>query len=181
MTETAPWWGIPVLAGGFALAGVLIAQSVALWIDRRKTRREDQRRWDRERQTTYVTYIASITNALEVGKVTPEFMANHGSVQLLGGHDLSEAADGVIAALGAPKPSDPLAVWEATERFIELARHELGIVPPSNKFQITANSVFELFVESLSLAGQALISPFPILNRAMSDVVAGYVDLIRKR
>src|SRR5262245_45462964 len=54
--STAPWWGIPVLAGAFAFFGVVLAQGVALWIDRRRRKDEAQRRWDRERQEIYVQF-----------------------------------------------------------------------------------------------------------------------------
>jgi hypothetical protein len=41
MKETM-WWQVPVLTGSFALVGVLIAQSIVLWLARRNDRRRSE-------------------------------------------------------------------------------------------------------------------------------------------
>lgn len=60
----APWWGLPVVAGGFLLAGALLAFLAIALSDRRKLNREDRRRWDREIRDTYLEitrHLARIT------------------------------------------------------------------------------------------------------------------------
>jgi hypothetical protein len=42
----APWWGIPVVAGGFALAGIILGQAVGLVQERSRARISRQRQWD---------------------------------------------------------------------------------------------------------------------------------------
>src|SRR2546421_5552960 len=67
--STAPWWGVPLIAGIFAILGVSLSQ-VATWVlDRRRTKRDDariereeKRRWHRERQDAYAAYLASATS-----------------------------------------------------------------------------------------------------------------------
>lgn len=48
-----PWWGTALVAGLFGLAGVAIAQLVAVRLERARTRREDARRWHAERRGTH--------------------------------------------------------------------------------------------------------------------------------
>ncbi len=61
---SAPWWGVPVIAGGFLLAGAVLAFVAIALSDRRKLTREDRRRWDREIRDTYLEitrHLARIT------------------------------------------------------------------------------------------------------------------------
>jgi len=51
---SAPWWGVPVIAGGFLLAGAVIAFLSTSLSDRRKLAREDRRQWDREIRDSYL-------------------------------------------------------------------------------------------------------------------------------
>ncbi|MEV4390208.1 hypothetical protein AB0J68_31620 [Micromonospora sp. NPDC049580] len=59
MTQT-PWWGVPLLAGLFAIGGVVVSQVVTIALDRVKARREDARRWHAERRQVYVGYIMEL-------------------------------------------------------------------------------------------------------------------------
>ncbi|MEV4121881.1 hypothetical protein [Micromonospora sp. NPDC049645] len=59
MTQT-PWWGVPLLAGLFAIGGVVVSQVVTIALDRVKVRREDARRWHAERRQVYVGYIMAL-------------------------------------------------------------------------------------------------------------------------
>jgi hypothetical protein len=62
MPET-PWWGIPVVAGLFALGGVVFSQIITLLLDRSKTRKEDARRWLADRRKLYVDFLAECGQA----------------------------------------------------------------------------------------------------------------------
>jgi hypothetical protein len=50
--ETAPWWGVPVVAGTFLLVGGLLGGAISFFstwkADQRRAKREDRQRWDRE-------------------------------------------------------------------------------------------------------------------------------------
>jgi len=46
--ETAPWWGVPVIAGGFLLLGGTLTFLYTYLNDRRKSRLEDNRRFETE-------------------------------------------------------------------------------------------------------------------------------------
>jgi hypothetical protein len=52
-----PWWGVPLIAGVFALGGVLLAQVNAIVMDRLRVRREDARRWHEDRRAVYARYL----------------------------------------------------------------------------------------------------------------------------
>jgi hypothetical protein len=60
----APWWGVPVIAGGFLLAGAVLAFLSTSLSDRRRLNREDRRLWDREIRDSYLEitrYFGRIT------------------------------------------------------------------------------------------------------------------------
>jgi hypothetical protein len=64
---STPWWGVPVLAGIFALVGVLLAQLVAYQLEQSRRQREDQRRradeeqrWDKNLVELYARYLVEI-------------------------------------------------------------------------------------------------------------------------
>lgn len=52
--DVPPWWGVPLIAGGFLLTGALIAFISTSVSDRRKLAREDRRQWDREIRDSYI-------------------------------------------------------------------------------------------------------------------------------
>jgi hypothetical protein len=52
-----PWWGVPLVAGVFALGGVVLAQVNAVVMDRLRVRREDARRWHEDRRAVYARYL----------------------------------------------------------------------------------------------------------------------------
>jgi hypothetical protein len=52
-----PWWGVPLIAGVFALGGVVLAQANAIVMDRLRVRREDERRWHEDRRAVYARYL----------------------------------------------------------------------------------------------------------------------------
>jgi len=45
---TAPWWGVPIVAGAFTLVGVALSQLAGYFSDKRRVERDDLRRWDGE-------------------------------------------------------------------------------------------------------------------------------------
>ena len=54
----APWWGVPLIAGLFALGGVLLAQGSSYFSDRRKAKREDALRWHTDVKALSVKVLA---------------------------------------------------------------------------------------------------------------------------
>jgi hypothetical protein len=58
-----PWWAIPVIAGLFALGGVIATQVVVITLDRRRMKREDDRRWHEDRRGAYSAYLAALHEA----------------------------------------------------------------------------------------------------------------------
>ncbi len=73
---SAPWWGVPLLAGIFALVGVLIAQLVAYRLERSRRQREDQRRraeeeqrWDKNLVELYARYLVEIRDFVTAAAV----------------------------------------------------------------------------------------------------------------
>jgi hypothetical protein len=68
----APWWGIPLVAGLFAVGGVAVSQVVTIVLDRKKHRREiakenreNARRWFTDRRYVYAAFIGSMHRSLE--------------------------------------------------------------------------------------------------------------------
>jgi len=64
MTDV-PWWGVPLVSGAFAFVGVLLAQGVGLYSERRKTKREDERRWHAERRVVYAAFTRGLRISLD--------------------------------------------------------------------------------------------------------------------
>jgi hypothetical protein len=48
----------PILSGVFAFVGVLLAQAVVVWTQRKKVFDEDMRRWQEERRTLYARFVS---------------------------------------------------------------------------------------------------------------------------
>jgi hypothetical protein len=58
--QSAPWWGVPLVAGLFTIVGIVAAQSATWIFDRRKARREDLTRWHVDRRQTYAHFLAAL-------------------------------------------------------------------------------------------------------------------------
>jgi hypothetical protein len=61
--QTAPWWGVPLIAGLFTIIGVLTAQSVSWTLDRRKASRESAQRWLTDRRQLYAKFLLAAGKA----------------------------------------------------------------------------------------------------------------------
>jgi hypothetical protein len=53
-----PWWGLPLIAAAFALAGAAVAVLVTARNDVVRSRRKRSRRWYEERRDAYVALLA---------------------------------------------------------------------------------------------------------------------------
>lgn len=51
---------VPLLTGTFAFTGVVLAQLVAVWLQRRRALYEDTRRWHTERRTLYAEFMTIV-------------------------------------------------------------------------------------------------------------------------
>jgi hypothetical protein len=59
---SAPWWGAPILAGSFAVLGVLAGQLMSWASDQRKAKREDRLRWLTDRRHVYAAYLTTLAD-----------------------------------------------------------------------------------------------------------------------
>lgn len=69
---TAPWWGIPVIAGSFLIVGALIGLLNGLRSDRARFKREDARRWDTELLTRSGAFMAATANCFDQLRIMHE-------------------------------------------------------------------------------------------------------------
>ena len=61
-----PWWGVPLIAGLFALAGVLLTQFVTVRINNQKFIRETEVQWNNEKRRIYSEFLAVCAQALVI-------------------------------------------------------------------------------------------------------------------
>lgn len=61
-----PWWGVPLVAGLFALAGVLVTQLVTVRLNSNKVSRELDAQWNSEKRRIYSAFLAECSQALLV-------------------------------------------------------------------------------------------------------------------
>jgi hypothetical protein len=66
MSSQYPWWGVPLVAGVFALAGVLLAQLVTLRISDQNIRHDIDVQWNSEKRRIYSAFLAECAQALIV-------------------------------------------------------------------------------------------------------------------
>jgi hypothetical protein len=78
--QHTPWWGTPLMTGIFAFLGVLLAQGVTVFIDARRGRREDDRRWHADRREIYVEFISAAYNVVEY--LRAHWVAGGGTAEL---------------------------------------------------------------------------------------------------
>ncbi|MEG3634528.1 hypothetical protein [Micromonospora palythoicola] len=57
--DQTPWWGVPLIAGLFAIGGVVTSQAVAFVLVRRQEYREDRQRWDVNRKELYASFLVA--------------------------------------------------------------------------------------------------------------------------
>jgi FAD/FMN-containing dehydrogenase len=74
MTQV-PWWGVPLVAGLFALGGVLATQFTVVRLDQLRVKREDSRRWLADRRRIYASVLASAEGIYERVKI--EWMSDN--------------------------------------------------------------------------------------------------------
>ena len=113
-----PWWAAPLVAGILALIGIVIAQMVALRLERRRHRREDERRLDSALRPAALAYLdalqkyATFVTSLTVGKVLitgqPSVIGVEDEFMRWSRH--SHAIDDALAQLGLAASGEVLAV-----------------------------------------------------------------------
>jgi hypothetical protein len=154
--DSAPWWGTALVAGVFGLAGVGLAQTVTLRLDRARSKREDARRWHNERRVAYAEFLGASVDVYrlildEMGETpgSPELVAYRRvsvlkwqEVTLIASPPASAAASSLHKCLGrayrAVKDGQPIArddftkdFVRAQKSFVQAVRAELGIEDPS--------------------------------------------------
>lgn len=113
-----PWWAAPLVAGTFALIGIVIAQLVALQLERRRHRREDERRLDSALRPAALAYLdalqkyATFVTSLTVGEVLITGQPSVAGVEdeFMRWSRHSHAIDDALAQLGLAGSGEVLAV-----------------------------------------------------------------------
>jgi hypothetical protein len=163
-----PWWGIPALGGAVAFLGVLLAQGVALWIDRRKRVAETQRRWDRERQSSYVAFIAAVYECLDADsartvKPSKDLLLADSSIQFLASRQVADCAREIVMLIAGnvtrPDGELPSKAQQAMEKFNAAARIELGILPPTRRVAVVDERDPGLLSRKFGMTVRTLIHP----------------------
>lgn len=149
-----PWWGVPLVTGVFALAGVFLAQFVTMRINNQKVSRDIDMQWNSEKRRIYSEFLAECSQALLIltasrrrdRKNLPQIidplklsllvyeMQLIASRQLsIHATKLSQETQLLIEAAKSPEPVDDetytalrQAAINASTRFIECARRELA-------------------------------------------------------
>lgn len=62
-TQTSPWWGVPVVAGFFAIFGVVVSQLVSYQNEKRK----DKRRLETDVRAACARFLAAQREAVNAG------------------------------------------------------------------------------------------------------------------
>jgi hypothetical protein len=162
MTQS-PWWGVPLVAGIFALAGVLTTQLVTVRIERQKYRREIDLQWNNEKRRIYSEFLNECSQALlvlassragqprdTVKTIDPlklSFLVYE--MQLVASTELSALAVTLSQAtqrvILASKGTQPLSesdysmvrqeAIQASVDFIDRARIELSVSSPTSQLQ----------------------------------------------
>lgn len=143
-TEPAPWWGVPVIAGGFLILGGLLAFTSTWLSDRRKLRREDRRQWDKVLLETYLRIVELLpelrqTRWLQEGEA---IMRRHSEMEKAQaelenfGHTVSLVADNQLLASFR-------ALCDVTRVPVARAHDGLGIRAAENRAIGNAHSEFE--------------------------------------
>jgi hypothetical protein len=155
MSEAAPWWGVPLIAGVFTIIGVAAAQFVAWTLDRRKADREREQRWLNDRRSVYAAYSAAVQaffraarlhwqdgmGQADIDRYVDNANLHRQEIQLIGSREVAEAAQEMFL-VGVMRVSETLErparteeerteLWLALrgkrENFIAAARRELQI------------------------------------------------------
>lgn len=139
-----------MIAGSFALGGVLVAQITTIAVERTRARREDSTRWQADRRQVYASFATAaififslVQKRWSDGPDWPEweerlrdFELKHQEVLLIGSEpvrdtseDFYDAIEAVPAAMAAGDLQDEIVarVNSAGDVFIEAARRELRV------------------------------------------------------
>lgn len=65
MLAEAPWWGIPVVAGVFALLGAILTQLSTYLIERSRRQRERSDRWDQDLRDCAARFLVLVNDEEE--------------------------------------------------------------------------------------------------------------------
>jgi hypothetical protein len=147
-----PWYGSALIAGGFAILGVLIGMFAAWLSDRRKFKREDERRFHNDLRETGASLITAllearqqIRSAQRMPERSPECetaLAKHlESIRAARGHqdtlkfiasrEVNDKALALIEAVAkldrSSTAADLTAVWTTLDTFTNEVRHELRL------------------------------------------------------
>ena len=121
--SSAPWWGVPVIAGGFLLLGAVLGYFLNRAHDNRKAERDRIQRWD-DRLLELVSEVFQAFEkfcsvAIETGRQVD------GRKQL--------RIDGLIPESESPELEDLHSTATVSSAFIELAKActELELIAPS--------------------------------------------------
>jgi hypothetical protein len=139
MADSVPWWGVPVLVGVFTLLAAILSQAVVILLDARRSKRENERRWDEEKREAYLEFarVGRHFGVLPPNLITSSDYARlanaHSDLMIFGDRAAITAATDVMMAM--PVGDEPMTVEERMEhiglmaKYREAARAGLGIPP----------------------------------------------------
>jgi hypothetical protein len=135
--DPEPWWGVPLIVGGFALAGVLLANLVTLALEWLRRRREDRHRWAERRlvaacdffaacgvftRATNETLKGSPTSGHDLGQVAADLVYAAMPLRLLLSEQDAEQVDAVVSAAIEAQTAQELGeqqnLWPATKKYL---------------------------------------------------------------
>lgn len=143
MATQSPWWGIPLIAGVFGVAGV----SLTLLANYVRDRRDQRRRWEREVRELAARYIAvlrTFANNVEydLGKYRAEVTELFTEIELVAPKEIVQSAGkmltpatalGLERRAGRPDAGDAWTEWgKAQAKFTDEVRRYFGLatLPP---------------------------------------------------
>jgi hypothetical protein len=126
---TAPWWGVPTIAGTFLLVGGLIGALVSFFSvrasDRRKAAREDEQRWHELVRTLSAGVFASAANIKELARENSELYEE--------GYDDTVPTKARVSS----------ALWNEQNAILEKAS-EISIIVPQSFTRALSDYVFDV-------------------------------------
>jgi hypothetical protein len=151
MATQSPWWGIPLIAGIFGVAGV----SLTLLANYVRDRRDQRRRWEREVRELAARFIAvlrTFANNVEwdPDKYGRELSELYIEIELIAPKEIVQSAGkmmgpatrlGVERRAGAPDARDSLTEWsKAQAEFTDEVRKYFGLDALPSPSTIKASS-----------------------------------------
>lgn len=153
---TAPWWGVPLIAGAFLVIGALLTYVLTNLNDRRKEQREDSQKWHDQLRSEAAQLISLVHQiALE-------------------GPELQEAREGTKATEGM----EPKETLDALDAYLEISDKVVAMMTEiyliNSTIKLIAPPEVSVRSDALANAAGAVISEH---TTKQSDTLDSKVEL----